>query len=362
MTRSGDSDKSGLSPLARPRIPPAVRLAVSVGLLLILLSALGVRELAARLAALHPGWVSAALVLSFGQVLLLGWRWQVTARALGVSLRFRTAVVEYYLGIFLNQVLPGGILGDLARAWRQSRSDPDPPDRGAALRAVVLERASAQGIMTGAALGCTVYLLARSGVLFGGRGALLSLSIGLLVLGAGAVLGRGALRRGGAVPARGSLAGRTWEELRRDARRALLSSKYLGFHLLTGSLVVASYVSVFLAAARAVGVETDFLQLAPLVPPVLMTMLLPVTIAGWGLREGAAGALWEGVGLSPADGILISMVYGLLVLMSSLPGGWVLLGSPRLKERRDQTEGRPRAEMSDSGDGLPPQGSESAPG
>ena len=60
--------------------------------------------------------------------------------------------------------------------------------------------------------------------------------------------------------------------------------------------------------------------LLPLVAPVLVTMLLPVTVAGWGLREGAAAALWHAVGLTAADGVAISVAYGLLVLVSSLPG------------------------------------------
>jgi glycosyltransferase 2 family protein len=362
MTGPGDPEGSGFSPPTRLRIPTLVRAAISAGLLLFLLSALGIREVAARLAALHPGWVALAVGISVAQILLLGWRWQVTARALGVPIRFRTAVVEYHLGIFLNQVLPGGILGDLARAWRQSRSETHPLPRGATLRAVLLERASAQVVMTGIAIGCTILLFARLGTRVEGWAPSLSpLSLGLtVVLGAAAIWGLLRWRR--SIPARGSLAARMWTEVWNDARRALLSRSGLPFHLLTSVLVVASYVAVFVAAARAVGVQTAIGQLALLVPPVLMTMLIPVTISGWGLREGAAAALWEAVGLSPADGILISVVYGLLVLLSSLPGGWVLLKVPLPEGRRDRTRRPPREKRSDRPDEAPPPASESGGG
>ena len=65
---------------------------------------------------------------------------------------------------------------------------------------------------------------------------------------------------------------------------------------------------------------TDGLRLVPLVAPVLMAMLIPITVAGWGVREGAAAALWGLVGLTPEDGVAISVAYGLLVLVSSAPG------------------------------------------
>ena len=54
------------------------------------------------------------------------------------------AVREYYLAMFLNQVLPGGVLGDVTRAWRHARLE----DTGRAVRAVVFERASGQLVMT----------------------------------------------------------------------------------------------------------------------------------------------------------------------------------------------------------------------
>jgi hypothetical protein len=89
--------------------------------------------------------------------------------------------------------------------------------------------------------------------------------------------------------------------------------------------VVASYIAVFLIAGRALGMETSLLEVLPLVAPVLMTMLVPVTIAGWGIREAAASALWGVVGLTPEDGAAISVTYGLLVLVGSAPGLLVLM-------------------------------------
>ena len=58
---------------------------------------------------------------------------------------------------------------------------------------------------------------------------------------------------------------------------------------------------------------------------MLLTMLIPVTVAGWGVREGAAAVLWGIVGLTSVDGVAISITYGFLVLLSTLPGMVVLV-------------------------------------
>ncbi|MEX2467280.1 MAG: UPF0104 family protein, partial [Gemmatimonadota bacterium] len=69
---------------------------------------------------------------------------------------------------------------------------------------------------------------------------------------------------------------------------------------------------------------TPFLELAPLVAPVLLAMLIPFSVAGWGLREGAAAAMWVAVGMSASEGVAISVAYGAIVALGTLPGAVVL--------------------------------------
>jgi hypothetical protein len=181
--------------------------------------------------------------------------------------------------------------------------------------AVVLDRLSGQAVMTVVAAASGVALMGMapgSGLVGLGvvGGTLL-----LLVL-AGPLLIRGLLR----LPPVARVAA--------DARVALLGPA-LPVQLSTSLGIVFSYLVVFVMAARSVGVDTPLTTLLPLVAPVLVTMLLPVTVAGWGLREGAAAALWHSVGLTPADGVAVSVAYGVLVLVSSLPGALLLGVSPR---------------------------------
>ena len=325
---------SGVPAAALPRRDPGrlalgLRAAVSLGLLAGLAVWLDAGAVASRLASMRPSWVLAALAVSVAQVAVLAWRWSFTARRLGVDLPWPVAWREYYLSIFLNQVLPGGVLGDVARAWRQVRSQirVQAPG-GPAVRAVVFERLSAQVVMTTAA-GVSLLFLPVT-VAPGSR----PVMIGAGLLAGGLVVTLIAWMR------RQSSEWSLFGPVLAEVGAAHLSPGAFAAQFASALVVVATYLATYLLAAGAVGVETPWPVLLPLVAPVLMSMLIPVTVAGWGLREGAAAVLWGAVGLTAADGVAVSVAYGFLVLVGSVPGAlFLILGlrrgrSPRPVARR----------------------------
>ena len=305
------------------RVPLLLRAAVSLGLLAGLAVWLDAGAVASRLASMRPSWVLAALALSVVQVAVLAWRWSFTARRLGVDLPWPVAWREYYLSIFLNQVLPGGVLGDVARAWRQARSQVRvQAPRGPAVRAVVFERLSAQVVMTTVAGASLLFLPVT--VVPGSRPAM----VGAALLAGGLVVATIVWMR------RQSSEWSLYGPVLAEVGAAHLAPAAFAAQLASALVVVATYLATYLLAARAVGVETPLPVLLPLVAPVLMSMLIPVTVAGWGLREGAAAVLWGAVGLTAADGVLVSVAYGLLVLAGSAPGALFLtLGLRRGRSR-----------------------------
>lgn len=282
-----------------------LRLAVSAGVLALVLGLVDVAEIVARLRRLEPQWIIAAVALSVLQVAVSAWRWQFTARRLGIALPLGRALGEYYLATFLNQVLPGGVTGDAARAWRHGRAT---ENLGPAVRAVMIERASGQLVMLATALLAVWWfpdVRAQLSPLWVGLGlAVTGVLVALLLL----------RRRPGMVTA-----------FRADLWQALLAPRALPFQLLTSLLVVASYIGVFWLGARAIGAAGDPAVLLPLIPLVLLAMLIPLSISGWGFREGAAALLWPLAGLPASEGVAVSLVYGGLVLLASLPGALVLI-------------------------------------
>ena len=85
-------------------------------------------------------------------------------------------------------------------------------------------------------------------------------------------------------------------------------------------LVLAFYLACFAAAAEAAGIGMETVELLLIVPAVLLSMAIPVTVAGWGIREAAAAGLFSLAGFSAADGVAASVAYGLAILTGSLPG------------------------------------------
>ena len=287
----------------------AWRFAVSVGLLIGLGWWLDGRALLDQLENIDFRWLLVGFVVTFGQTVLSAWRWRYTAKRLGLNLSLRDAVREYYLAIFINQVCPGGIVGDLSRAWRHART----AETGPAVRAVILERLSGQMVMIVLSLGAVAALPEDviGDVPYGW--------VFLVILSLVTVVVMTLVRR------RSSGNESLVEKLLHDTRIAVCSREALPRQLISSSIIVASYLLTFVIAARAIGSYTPLATLVPLIPIVLLAMLLPISIAGWGVREGVAALLWAAAGLSAVEGAAISATYGLLILISSLPGAGVLL-------------------------------------
>ncbi len=273
-------------------------------------------EVAREVQRLSPMWMALALAISVLQVMLSAWRWKFTADLVGVPLRYGYALREYYLALLVNQLLPGGVLGDAGRAHRHATQS---ASKGGAWRAVLLERASGQGAVAllvilalcasplwHRALGPTGFLLLAGGVI-------------TMTLGGGAFAFWLSQTRTFELPAWCATFGR-------DIRRSLLKRGVWYWQLASSLAIVMSYGLVMVCAARAIGIEQSTWSILALTPPLLLAMLVPLSIAGWGLREGTAAAVWLWVGLPSAQGVAISLAYGVLVMLASLPGIWVALG------------------------------------
>ena len=298
------------------RRPVMLRLAVSLFVLLAVGLWLDPVAVINEVRGLSLPWLALGLAISVMQMMLCAWRWRLTAGLIGVPLRFRYALGEYYLAQFINQVLPGGVLGDAGRALRHAHQTP--AAKGSAWRAVIIERASGQlavALLTALALASSPLWHAA----LGGRGYLLLASI----LAVAALLLWGALRFTATLRQRWPGVSRwlNWvTPLKQDVLRGLLQRRVWGWQLTTSLLVVFSYALVMLCAARAIGVTLPASALLALAPALLLAMLVPLTVAGWGVREGTAASVWAWVGLAPSQGVAVSLAYGLVVFLATLPG------------------------------------------
>lgn len=301
----------------RRRVGPLLRWTISLGVLGVLLWWLEPVAIATEMANFSATWLAAALAITLIQMSLSAWRWRFTAHRLGLSLSWPRALGDYYLAVFVNQVLPGGVAGDALRAHQHAR---DTGATGPAWRAVIIERASGQLVV---ALGTIVVLglvpvwrEVWSATMPGGVAVWLFSLLAALVLGVAFKL---VARRW---PSH-------WRVFRQDVDTALLALSAWPRQLAASMVIVFSYVVVFALAGRAIGAGIDFALLLAVALPILLAMLIPLSVAGWGFREAAAAAVWLALGLPAEQGVAVAMAYGLVNLAASLPGALPLVVRPR---------------------------------
>jgi hypothetical protein len=95
---------------------------------------------------------------------------------------------------------------------------------------------------------------------------------------------------------------------------------------LTSALVVAGHAATLLIAARTAGATAPPSRMLPLVLIVLLAAALP-NLGGWGPREGVTAWAFAAAGLHASLGVATAVVYGMMVLVASLPGAVVLVAA-----------------------------------
>ena len=266
------------------------------------------------------------------------WRWRLVARRLGAELTMGGAVASCYRAQFLNSTLPGGVLGDVGRGVQHGRGG---GDVGRGLRAVAWERTAGQVVLVG--LTVVALLVARPFDLPrpGGVAAPV-LVVGLLVLVAvAAVLARGGGHRV-----------RTVVRVAGGDLRALVSGPASVGIVLASVVVVAGHLATFVLAARTVGVRTPVTALLPLALVVLVVSAVPLNLAGWGPREGAAAWVFAAAGLGAAPGLATAVAFGAIAFVATLPGAVLLLVDRVRRAPRAEALARTPAPLLGAADGA----------
>ncbi len=280
----------------------AARIAVAALLLAGLWHGFDGAAILARLAGATPGWLILATGLLSAQIVLSALRWRLTAGALGQGFGRRLAIREYHLAVLANMALPGGVLGDAGRALRAR--DVAGAGLARAATAVVLERLAGQ-------LALVAALLLGLALWPGGTAWALGVAAGLSLAAAAVV----AMRRSRSEPL---------ARLARAIERAWWRGGIWRRQLLYSAAILGVNLGAFAAASLAVGAPLDPRAALLILPLTLAAMLIPLSVAGWGLREGAAAALWPLAGLTAEAGIAASVAFGLCALVAALPGLAVL--------------------------------------
>ncbi len=289
----------------------ALKLAVTVAIFYFLLKYVDVEQLLHILSKSHGGYILLAFVAQLASTFLAAYRWRLIMKALGFHERVSFYVQSYFKGTFFNQVLPGSIGGDAVRILDLTKKDYDKKDAFYGVfvdRVVGLVGLLVLNLVADLAFYGTfpqwlfnLVLLITAGGL---AGFYLMLNLDKFTFLSG-IKGLDLLHRLG---------------LRMDAlyhSRALLL-RHIAVSVLVHLLSV--FAVYFLALSVDVWKNPGVFLVA--VPPVFLLTIVPISLAGWGVREGAMVGILMLAGIAKAKILAVSILYGILLILTALPGAW----------------------------------------
>ncbi len=300
------------------------KLALSVGLIWFAFSNLDAKSAFELLGALPPGIVLVGLLLLFSEFLVAALRLNLLLATLGQRLGYGRALDAVLIGAFFSQTLISFVGGDAMRIWRMVRHQ---VPLGDAARAVLYDRVFGFlglivliliglpvlfQVVTDVRVHIAIMLLIAASV----AGCAFLLSLHLLPL---------SLRQKRIFAFAAAIAGMGHDLVRRPARLLVL--------LLLSTALQALNVLAIYAVAVGLEVRIDAVMCLVLIPPVIFLSMMPISFAGWGVREGAMVAALSAVGVPASQALALSNSYGLGLALLSLSGGLLCLLA-----RRPQTQ------------------------
>jgi len=288
----------------------ALKFSVTVGLLAYLFSRVDVGSVARIVGDASWGWIAAGFVLYLAIQGLCAWRWLWLARVLDLNGTWIAFVRYYYVGMFFNLFLPTGVGGDVYRCYYLARSA---ADWKRAIVSVLADRG------VGFATMCAIAAVAT---LAFGRVTLppwLGWALGAGVVGVLVVLAVGWAARGPLAWIRGAM-----PLVFEFARRPGIMAAVAGVSLLLQTLVIV--VNIFNARALHLDVPVVFYFI--LIPLIAVATMIPVSLNGLGVREGAFVFFLAQVGVPEAQALSLALVWLAVILASSAIGGVVWWFTP----------------------------------
>jgi glycosyltransferase 2 family protein len=289
---------------------------VTVGLLAWLLSRVDFGAVISEVRKVSSATFAIVAILILAQALIAAVRWHYIMRYLSVAIPFSQTLQVFWIGLFATVVLPGSVTGDGVRMWMLSRCGTRPSK---CVNSVLLDRVAA---LTGLCL-----LVAASLPFVDDRvaGAPIRYAVAvLLVVGVVAGLSLGLCLR----PPESWLrfrAARVALSVSNDLRALCLPiTRPLGLVGVSIAAIACNTLVIFLLV-RNLGVPVALSDCITFGSIVILVTTLPVSLGGWGLREGSMVGLFALIGVAPAVSLSASLLIGLLTTMACLPGALVWL-------------------------------------
>ncbi len=286
-----------------------IKLCVSGILLFLIFVNVDLGEAMAAASSLPARSIFMVILLQLGSNTVAAYRWFLIMRRIGCGENFFYYLQSYYKGTFFNQGLPTSIGGDAVRIHDCARRNPSMSD---CFHGVFIDRfIGLAGLLILNIIALTlnnrilpphihVFLLTTVCLLLGALAALL-------------LFHRIALFRNNRYLSFIGQLSRRYQQVYADPVSVFLQlGLSIAIHLMA--------MTAFFILGVGIGLDFSLGVYLVLVPPVVLLTILPISLAGWGIREGAMIGFFLLVGADRSRVLTFSLLYGLLALTCSLPG------------------------------------------
>ncbi len=307
--------------MKRDHIFLLAKIGVTVALIYLLIDNIDARAVTQRIAQVSLAWFAAALVLFAALVAFGVARWWLILQAATHGLSVNVCARLTLIGLFFNQSLPSSFGGDTLRVFYTWREGIEP---GRAFNTVILDRVAGLVVLIVIATAIQPFLEARLDEPLAVAGLRLLIvagwvgAIGLFVF--DNALTRHIERYKVVAFAL---------ELSRDARRVARQPLTALGVVTAAACVHILNVAILWCLDRALGGTAPYAVLFLAMIPTQIVISIPISIAGWGLREQSMVILLGSLGVAAEQAASVSILFGIVLHHPPHPRGLVWLATRR---------------------------------
>ena len=294
------------------KIAVLLKVIVSLGLITLLVNQVDFNKIVNILKNVDIAMIVYALILLIIQVFIATTRWQYVLKCQKIMLDYKNTLQILWSGLFFNQAMPSSVGGDVILGYYLKKQG---ITLGRATLGVLMDRLFGMAglvLLVVASLPLLFGLIsdpiARSGVLFIALGISLAL---LFIFFTDKLPGNFSHLR----------VIRGFYSLSQEGRHCI-SKNYNGLIIMIMSILI-HLISVIAVMTMAIGlgINVEWGGILLMIPLTSLIMVVPISIAGWGVREGVMVVGFGYLGVAPEAALALSILYGLLILAVALPGG-----------------------------------------
>jgi len=291
-----------------------LRATISISLLLIFFYFIGFERIVASLSRVVASLFILALLIENVGVFISAKRWQIILKKKDINLKFGEAVAFYYMGSFFNTIMPSSFGGDIIKAYKLGKTT----NAIHSFSSVMLDRISG---LIGVAIIASISIIFFHSFL-----PLNVILVALFIISSFLFLFLLAIKT--RIPERAiDIIFSRWQKPRNFFNGVMEVFKgYKGkemwayiillsliYHLM---LVINNYI-----LALSLNINIKFFYFLVFIPISQILVALPVSIQGFGVREGSYSMLFPVAGVTAVNAFSLGFLDQIVKVMTSIIGG-----------------------------------------